>query len=102
METVTLLPVPNQELNVRLDGRRFTLRIKEAAGVMVADVTVDGVTILQAVRIVAGTPLIPYRYLEAGNLLLLTDGGELPDYRQFNVTQSLVYLTAAEIAALNA
>lgn len=100
MEAISLQPIPNQELNVRLDGRRFGLRIKEAAGVMVADVSVDGVTILEAVRIVAGTPIIPYRYLEAGNLLLLTDGGDLPDYAQFGVTQSLVYLSAAEIAAL--
>jgi len=101
MENVPLLAVPNQDLTVRLDGRRFALRIKEAVGAMVADVAIDGVTILQASRIVAGTPIIPYRYLEAGNLLLLTDNGEMPDHAQLNITQSLVYLTAAEIAALN-
>lgn len=100
MDLVNLERVPNQELSVRLAGRRFVLRIKEAAGAMVADVTVDGEVVLLASRIVAGTPLIPYRYLEAGNLLLLTDDGQLPDYAQFGVTQTLVYLSAAEIAAL--
>lgn len=100
MQAVALSAVPNQELTVRLDGRRFALRIKEAAGVMVADVTVDGVTILEASRIVGGTPIIPYRYIEAGNLLVLTEGGQLPDWRQFGVTQSLVYASAAELAAL--
>ncbi len=100
MDVVGLERVPNQELSVRLGGRRFVLRIKEAAGVMVADVIVDGETVLLASRIVAGTPIIPYRYLEAGNLLLLTDGGQLPDYAQFGITQTLVFLSAAEIAAL--
>lgn len=100
MDLVELERIPNQELSVRLADRRFVLRIKEAAGVMVADVTVDGETILQGSRIVAGTPIIPYEYLGAGNLLLLTDDGELPDYTQFGVTQTLVYLSAAEIAAL--
>lgn len=100
MQVVPLQAVPNQEMSVRLADRRFVLRIKEAAGVMVCDVAVDGVTILLATRIVAGTPIIPYAYLEAGNLLLLTDAGDLPDYAKFGVTQSLVYLSAAEIAAL--
>lgn len=100
MELVPLQAVPNQEMSVRLADRRFVLRIKEAAGVMIADVTIDGAVVLQGTRIVAGTPLIPYAYLEQGNLLLLTDGGDLPDYTQFGVTQSLVYLSAAEIAAL--
>lgn len=100
MIVIPLEAVPNQELSVRLADRRFVLRIKDAAGVMVADVTVDGVRILSATRIVAGTPIIPYRYLEAGNLLILTDNGQLPDYAQFGVTQTLVYLSAAEIAAL--
>lgn len=100
MDVIGLERVPNQELSVRLADRRFVLRIKEAAGVMVADVTVDGEVVLLASRIVAGTPLIPYRYLEAGNLLLLTDNGQLPDWSQFGLTQTLVYLSTAEIAAL--
>lgn len=100
MDLIALAAVPNQEISVRLSRQRFVLRIKEAAGVMVVDVTVDGEVRLLASRIVAGTPLIPYRYLEAGNLLLLTEGEQLPDYRQFGVTQSLVYLSADEIAAL--
>jgi len=100
MDVVGLERIPNQEFSVRLGGRRFVLRIKEAAGVMVADVLVDGEIVLLGTRIVAGTPIIPYRYLEAGNLLLLTEGGQLPDYAQFGITQTLVYLSAAEIAAL--
>jgi len=98
MQTIPLEPIPNQEFALRLDDHSFTLRIKEALGVMVADVTVDGVRILDATRIVAGTPLIPYRYLAgAGNFLLLTDGGELPTYAQFGVTQRLIYASAAEL-----
>jgi len=100
MQTIPLEPIPNQEFTLRLDDHSFTLRIKEASGVMVADVTIDGVEVLAATRIVAGTPLIPYRYLAgAGNFVVLTDGGELPAYAQFGVTQRLIYASAAELAA---
>jgi len=48
---------------------------------MVADVTINGVETLLATRIVAGYPIIPYRYLTgAGNFVLLTEGGDLPDW----------------------
>ena len=100
MIQVPIEAVPNQSFSAQLDGRRFALRIKECNGGMVADVAIDGITVLLASRLVAGTPVIPYRYLEAGNLILTTDGEALPDYEQFGVTQLLVYLTAAEIAAL--
>ena len=49
-----------------------------------------------------GMPLLPYRYQERGNFLLLTNEGDLPDFTQFGVTQFLVYLTAAELATLRA
>jgi hypothetical protein len=100
MDVIPLAAEANQEFTVRLSDHRFTLRIKEANGVMVADVTVDDVLRMSATRILAGEPIIPYDYLSEGNFILITDGDALPDYRQFGSTQSLVYLSAAEIAAL--
>lgn len=91
MQEIPLTAEPNQEFTVRLDDYRYVLRIKEARGVMVADVTIDDVVVLSASRIVAGWPLIPYAYLTTGNFVLLTVNDELPDWRQFGLTQSLIY-----------
>jgi hypothetical protein len=100
MRTIPISAIANQELSVRLDNERLVLRLKEATGVMVADLDRDGVRILSGVRVLAGEPIIPYRYLESGNFMVQTLDEELPDWRKFGVTQSLVYLTAAEVDAL--
>lgn len=100
MQNIPLAAEPNQSFNVRLDDTRYAVRLKEANGVMVADITIDDVVTLSATRVLAGEPLIPYLYQQVGNFVLLTNGDELPDWSQFGVSQSLVYLSPAELAAL--
>lgn len=100
MRTIPLAAIANQELSVRLDDQRLVLRLKEAQGVMVADLDRDGVRVISGVRVLAGEPIIPYRYLESGNFMLLTLNDELPDWRSFTTTQNLIYLTTAEVNAL--
>lgn len=100
MTDVPLQAVPNQQLSIQLGLFRYDLTVKQAAGVMSASVVRDGVTILENVRLVAGTPLLPYAYQEDGNFALTTNDGDLPDYTQFGITQYLVYLTAEELATL--
>lgn len=100
MRNIPLTQDPNQELTVRVGDRRYTLRLKSTNGVMVADVSIDGAVILRGTRVLAGEPIIPYVYLQDGNFILLTVDDALPDYAQFGVTQSLVFLSAEEIAAL--
>lgn len=93
MIEVPLEAVPNQSLSIRLDDRRWLLRIVDCGDVMAADVTLDDVSLVAGVRIVAGTPIVPYAYLRdgTGNFILLTESCALPDYRQFGVTQRLLY-----------
>mgnify|MGYP001206663287 CR=1 FL=1 len=102
MRDIPLTTEPNQEFTVSLDGLRYTLRFKEANGVMAVDVKVNDLVLLTGGRVAAGAFLIPYPYLQGdgGNFLLLTDDEALPYWREFNVTQSLVYISAAELAAL--
>lgn len=100
MRNIPITQDPNQDLTVRLDDTRYGLRLEAVNGVMVVDVSIDGVTVLTGSRVLAGEPLIPYKYLQEGNFILLTINDELPDYTQFGVTQSLVYLSPAELAAL--
>lgn len=100
--TVPLAAIPNQELSIRLDGRRYTIALRECGDVMVATVTRDGVALVSAVRCVAGYPLLPYGHLSAdsGNFIFTnTQDGAIPFYSDFGSTCQLVYSTAAEIAA---
>lgn len=98
MRTIPITAVPNQSLSVQLDNLRYVLRIKEASGVMVADVERDSVTIITGTRVLAGELIIPYHYLEVGNFIILTVNDELPDWRSFGVSQTLIYLEAADLA----
>lgn len=102
MQNIPIAAEPNQEFTVRLDDTRYAIRLKETNGVMVADVTIDDVVTITGTRVLAGEFLIPYLYMvgEGGNFLLLTNGDELPDWREFGASQSLVYMSAAELAAL--
>lgn len=99
MIDVSLQPLPNQSLSIVLDGARYDITVKLSNGVMTASILRDGVTLVDGVRLVSGTPVLPYPYLESGNFILTTENYDLPYYDQFGNTQFLVYLTAAEVAA---
>jgi hypothetical protein len=100
MMVIPLQAAPNQTFAIQLDGSRFVLTIKDAGGVMCADVTRDDVLLVSGLRLVAGTPLLPYPFMERGNFAFVTEDDELPYYTAFGTTQALVYLTADELAEL--
>lgn len=102
MKTIPLTATPNQSFTVRLDQSLYTFVIKETAGVMSASISRDDAILLSFTRMTADAPLIPYQYLADGNFFLLTEDAALPDYTQFGVTQTLIYLTADEIEAARA
>lgn len=97
MRNIPISPIPNQSLSVRLDDQRLVLRLKEANGVMVADVERNGVSVVRGTRVLAGEFVIPYQYQQVGNFMLLTTGDDLPDWSEFGATQTLVYFEAAEL-----
>lgn len=99
MIDVGIAALANQALSIQLDERFYEIELREANGVMSASITRDGVVLISNVRVTAGTPLLPYRYQESGNFVMTTDGEAIPYWDQFGVTQSLVYLSAAEVAA---
>jgi hypothetical protein len=99
MIDVGIAALANQSLSIQLDERFYEIELREANGVMSASITRDGVVLISNVRVTAGTPLLPYRYQEAGNFVMTTDGEAIPYWDQFGVTQFLVYLSAAEVAA---
>jgi hypothetical protein len=102
MISVSLAAVPNQSLTVQIADRIYDLSFRLTGAVMSASISRDGVPLVTNLRVTAGTPLLPYRYQEEGNFLLTTEAEQLPDYAQFEVTQFLVYVTAAELEAYRA
>lgn len=99
MLEIPLIQTANQTFNIDLDTRQFTITIKEAAGVMIADVAIDGAPVIIGTRILAGEPIIPYEYLQDGNLVLNTTDAALPYWDQFGTSQTLLYLTNEEMTA---
>lgn len=95
--TVNIRAIPNQRFGVLLDGDRYELELKSCNGVMCATISRNDVLLVSGLRCVAGTPLLPYRYLERGNFIFVTENEEYPDWMKFGATQSLVYVTAAEV-----
>lgn len=97
---IILQAIPNQSFSVNVSNIEYSFIIKEANGIMAATISRNGTTILSGNRLVAGTPMIPYKYLEDGNFFITTQNGELPYYTEFNITQFMFYLSPAEIEAI--
>lgn len=96
MIKISVIQHPNQTFPVILEGARYDLTIKDCDGFMIMDVVRDDVVILQGQRMLANTPIIHYNYLTQGNLVIITDNDDLPDWQQFGITQQLYYLTDEE------
>jgi len=102
MKTIGISQIPNQSLSVQIDSLRYDIRLKETNGVMSIDLARDNINIVIGARLVAGQPIIPYRYKEDGNFFLSTLGDDLPDYTKFGVSQFLYYFTATELLTIRA
>lgn len=101
MKLITLQAIPSQEIIVTVDGNRYQISLKDAGGFMVYGVTRNGANILEnGTRVVSGTPLLPYKYMEAGNFALQVPDSELPDYNQFGLTQFLYYASQEELESI--
>lgn len=101
MQYLTLQQIPSQVVIATLDGFRYEITIKDAGGFMVCGVVRDGETLLEpGFRIVNGSPLIPYRYMENGNFTFEIPDDEEPDYNQFESTQFLIYASPEELDSI--
>lgn len=100
---ISIIAKPNQSFSVRTpDDVFWNIRIFEINDCMACDITKDNITILQGQRIVSGTPLIPYAYIEGGNFVLDTLNDLLPWWDRFGIDQFLYYWTIEELAEVRA
>ena len=114
MIQVPITNVANQSLTIEAGGNIYdiTLRLCATATqnpplyysnpIMVMDIITNNVPTILGQRLISGYPVIPYRYLESGNFVFVTQNDDLPDWTQFGITQFLVYATSDEIASLRA
>jgi len=99
-QQIDLANTPNQELTVELDGETYTLKFVTCGDVLAVSITRDDILLLDSVRVVNGTPLIPYSKLATGNFILVINNEELPNWELFGTTQILYFLSESELAAL--
>ncbi len=99
MQSIPLQAIPNQSFSITLDKNQWNFTLKTTNGVIAVTLAKNNVTIIENLRAVANTVIIPAPYLEDGNFLFLTQNFQLPDYTQFGITQLLIYIPAAELAA---
>lgn len=100
MNYLDIQPLANQSFTVNLDESLYDFNITATNGVMSVTISRDNIELVTNIRMCAGTPLLPYTYLMQGNFFLLTENDDYPDYTQFGNTQQLLYLTLAEVEAL--
>lgn len=98
--SIPIQAIPNQNFSINLDNNLFDITLRTTNGITSASFTINGTDTIDNIRCVAGSVLIPYAYLEAGNFMFLTNNYQFPIYTQFNISQTLVYFTAAELATI--
>jgi len=97
MKEIPLKQFSRQSLSVVLENSLYELSLKECNGIMAVTVVRDGETIVSNRRAVAGSPIIPSRYLNDGNFFILTNNADLPYYTGFESSDTFIFLTNEEI-----
>lgn len=102
MILVPLATVPNQSFSIVLDGNQYDISLYVINNVSAIDIKRNNVDILLGSRIVPNSPIIPYRYLESGNFVFITDNGDYPIYTAYGISQFMFYFSQTELDALRA
>lgn len=102
MEPIILTNDPNQEFNYELDDVRYRVTLMSDGEYCFAEVYVNDVLVVPSVLVPAGQPLIPFEYINKGNMLFINtdDSDSYPNYKKFGVTQFLYVMSQKEIDAL--
>ena len=94
MRQISLRKEPNQRLRFNDGDSSWELTIKAGISSMVCTIDRNGERVISSVRVVAGYPIIPYKYLAVhGNFAIIdTSSDDEPIWwERFGETQVLVY-----------
>lgn len=97
MQQVPIQQLANQSFSIILDNNEWSFILKTVQDMTVATISLNGTTVIESTRCAAGSLIIPAKYEEAGNFFFTTANSQLPFYTAFNVTQSLIYVSQAEL-----
>lgn len=97
METIPLEAIPNQRLAYTDGDNRYVILLQDIGDAMAYSIEINGVSILNGFEAVSNAPLIPYKYLENGNFVFVTEDNRIPYYTEFGVSQQLVYIPQSEL-----
>ena len=97
---IPLSNVPNQSFSIVLDGNQYDIWLYVANNVTAIDLVRNNEDILLGHRIPANSLVIPYRYLEDGNFVFVTENADYPIYTEFGITQFMFYLSQQELIDL--
>ena len=101
MIQIPITNIVNQSLTILLDENNYNIRLHTSQNITSVDITRNNIVIVEGMRAVCGTPLIPYTYLEDGNFIFVTQNDQYPIYELFGITQFLIYASQTEIEAIN-
>jgi hypothetical protein len=102
MMQVPIQAIPNQSFSLILDDNNWDFLLKTVEDSTVVSLTLNGSDVVDSTRAVSGSLIIPSQYEESGNFFFTTASFELPFYTSFNVSQSLIYVSAAELSVFRA
>ena len=98
MRVIPIKALPNQTLSALLDDNQWDIALRDCNGVISCSLSKNAVVIVENARAVAGMRILQAHYQEDGNFAIISNDEGIPDYRQFGVTQFLVYISADELA----
>jgi hypothetical protein len=109
MLQIPILNIPNQTLSLQIDNNLYDIGIyatKDDAqgnsGISAVTIVRNNITIVSGMRAVYNYPLLPYFYetINYGNFIFTTQNDEYPDWRQFGITQFLIYVSYDELLTI--
>lgn len=98
MQTIAIQAIPSQTFTyIDPSSNQWDIGIRNVASQVAFTFSLNGTLLLQNICAVAGYRIIPYDYLENGNFVLITQNYQVPDYTQFGISQTLVFLEQSDI-----
>lgn len=104
MDVITLEAVDNQSFTFTGDSQRYLINLRTIDDTLYMDVTMNGASIISGAQCLPGQMVVPYAYLEGdgGNFIFNTTSGNNPQAANFGSSDTLLYVTAAEMAVARA
>lgn len=100
---IAIAKLPNQSLDIELTGLNLLLTLKASTDGLLVTMQQNDFIIIEGLRVVVNSPVLQSAYLfnQYGNMILVSDNDELPNYRNFGDSQRLLWYSPLEINALS-